>query len=87
MQTEEFQRRVLDFQDAARTDLATLKTQMTTLVGEAKPGRIDKLEAEVKDLRNPHDRGMGWRKVVRHGVTAAISAAVAWLTAHGKGSF
>ena len=83
MQTEEFQRRVLDFQDVARADLAKLKTQMTALVGEAQPGRIDKPwrpRLSTCAVRTTEDRSGA--KSLRHGVTAAISAGVAWLTAH-----
>ena len=45
---------------AVGEDVATLKNQVTSLVGNGQPGRIDKVEADVDSLKNAKNYAMGF---------------------------
>lgn len=64
MDHEEFQTKVVE-------SLARLETNMENLVGNGQPGRVTKLEEEVKDLSK-------WRWIIG-GVIIAISALIHFL--------
>jgi hypothetical protein len=82
MTNEEFQRRVLDFQDRTGSDLAALKTQMVSLVGKEKPGRIDKIEADVAQLQAAHNQRRGAAHVLELGIGFLGGLLGGWLRHH-----
>ncbi len=83
MHNEEFQKRVLDFQDRTGADRAALKTQMASLVGEKQPGRIDKIETDVEQLKASHNQGKGARHILELALGFVGGALGGWLSRHG----
>lgn len=68
----DFESQMLQHQIDVKTELATLSTQMQSLVGNGQPGRIGKLETKLEDLETFKNRAIG------------IGSAVAFLSTLGQ---
>ena len=67
----EFQRDVLD-------KLARLETKMDTVLGDQQPGRMKIAEEKIAVLERNDVRNGMYTRIVNAGISAAISAAIAW---------
>jgi hypothetical protein len=64
---------VTEFEEKVLADLATLKAQMSTLLGNGQPGRMRELELRVEKHEHYVQRALGIISLV-----AAIATAVNW---------
>lgn len=65
----------LEFRDFMIESVTELKTDMKSLIGNGQPGRIDKIETDIDELKASKNRFIG----IAIGASSVISVALEYL--------